>query len=112
MKSEGFGRALRSSTLFGFKNYEMRQMRHYKDVFPKRWENKNSGKSGYMPICNNEWRQGICLKLQKGKCRDCSYQKYPPFSFEYAYKIVDECHHIPAKTFSTVINKFNPIEII
>jgi hypothetical protein len=24
------------------------------DVFPARWENKSSGKSGYAPVCSNE----------------------------------------------------------
>ena len=30
------------------------------DVFPRRWQNANSGKSGYSPVCRNEWVRGIC----------------------------------------------------
>src|SRR5262245_57889164 len=25
------------------------------DVFPRRWENPKAGKTGYAPVCNNEW---------------------------------------------------------
>ena len=30
-----------------------------RSVYPKRWENEKSGKSGYSPACENEWRPGI-----------------------------------------------------
>jgi hypothetical protein len=30
------------------------------DVFPTRWENTKSGKSGYAIACGNEWVRGIC----------------------------------------------------
>ncbi len=29
------------------------------DVYPARWENKSSGKSGYAPACANEWVRGV-----------------------------------------------------
>ena len=32
------------------------------DVFPLRWENSKTGRSGYSPACANEWRRGICDK--------------------------------------------------
>jgi len=32
------------------------------DVFPIRWENLKTGKSGYAPACYNEWKPGICQK--------------------------------------------------
>lgn len=32
------------------------------DVFPRRWENPKTGKSGYAPACRNEWLHGICEK--------------------------------------------------
>jgi hypothetical protein len=28
------------------------------DVFPLRWENPRTGKSGYSPACKNEWKKG------------------------------------------------------
>jgi superfamily II DNA or RNA helicase len=44
------------------------------DVYPQRWENK-TGKSGYSPVCANEWVDPICKK-PKVKCTDCSHQKF------------------------------------
>jgi hypothetical protein len=32
------------------------------DVFPRRWENQKTGKSGYSPVCRNEWLRGVCGK--------------------------------------------------
>ena len=32
------------------------------EVFPVRWENRNTGKSGYAPACANEWVRGVCGK--------------------------------------------------
>ena len=32
------------------------------DVFARRWYSNKSSKSGYQPVCNNEWRVGICEK--------------------------------------------------
>jgi hypothetical protein len=34
------------------------------DVFPQRWENPKTGKSGYAPACGNEWKRGLCGKPQ------------------------------------------------
>ena len=41
------------------------------DIFPKRYENTKSGKSGYTPNCENEWVNGICKKPDT-KCIDCA----------------------------------------
>lgn len=40
------------------------------DVFAKRWYSKNSGKSGYQPVCLNEWNRQLCDK-RKYKCAEC-----------------------------------------
>ena len=40
------------------------------DVFAKRWENRRTGKSGYAPVCANEWKPGICGKPRIG-CGTC-----------------------------------------
>jgi superfamily II DNA or RNA helicase len=45
------------------------------DVYPQRWENKKTGKSGYSPACANEWVDPICKK-PKVKCTDCSHQNF------------------------------------
>lgn len=47
------------------------------DVFSLRWENDN-GKSGYAPVCINEWKP-ICAK-PGGKCSSCLFRKFKPLS--------------------------------
>ena len=37
-------------------------LRSREDIFPKRWENNKTGKSGYAPVCDNEWVKPICQK--------------------------------------------------
>jgi hypothetical protein len=44
------------------------------DVFPVRWDNPKSGRSGYAPACANEWVRSVCGKPQV-KCGDCPNQK-------------------------------------
>lgn len=48
------------------------------EVFPRRWENLRSGKSGYSPACRNEWVRGVCGKPQV-KCGECPNQAFVPF---------------------------------
>lgn len=45
------------------------------DVFPVRWENTKTGRSGYAPACANEWVRGVCNKPQI-KCGDCTNQAF------------------------------------
>jgi hypothetical protein len=47
------------------------------DVFPVRWENRKTGRSGYAPACANEWAKGLCGK-PKVKCGDCPHQAFIP----------------------------------
>jgi hypothetical protein len=49
------------------------------DVFPLRWENRNTGKSGYSPACANEWVRGVCGKPQI-RCGECPNQAFLPVS--------------------------------
>ncbi len=49
------------------------------DVYPRRFENKKSGKSGYVFVCGNEWVRGICEK-PKIKCSDCKHRRLVPIS--------------------------------
>src|SRR2546422_1221962 len=51
------------------------------DVYPRRFENRKTGKAGYAPACANEWIRGVCEK-PRIKCVDC-----PNRSF---YQITDE----------------------
>jgi hypothetical protein len=45
------------------------------DVYPRRWENARSGKSGYSPHCANEWLRGVCEE-PKVKCGECRSQAF------------------------------------
>jgi hypothetical protein len=52
-----------------------RLFRGRSDVFPIRWENRTTGRSGYAPACGNEWQPGICGK-PKVKCSACPNQAF------------------------------------
>ena len=52
-----------------------RLFRGRSDVFPIRWENRRTGRSGYAPACANEWQRGICEK-PKIKCSACPNQAF------------------------------------
>ena len=38
-----------------------------KDVFAVYWEKADKSVNGYMPVCLNEWKTGICLKFERKK---------------------------------------------
>ncbi|MCR5150397.1 MAG: DEAD/DEAH box helicase family protein [Clostridiales bacterium] len=44
------------------------------DVFARRWRSITSGKSGYQPVCGNEWDGQLCDK-KKYKCSACPNRK-------------------------------------
>ena len=51
------------------------------DVYARRFESRTTGKSGYQPDCENEWRPGICQK-PKIKCSQCDQRRFIPLSDE------------------------------
>ncbi len=51
------------------------------DVYPVRWENLNTGRSGYAPACANEWKPGLCAKPAI-KCTACPNQAFLPIKDE------------------------------
>lgn len=55
------------------------------DVFAKRWYSKASGKSGYQPVCLNEWNHQFCNK-KKYKCAQCPNRKFKSLEYEDVYK--------------------------
>lgn len=55
------------------------------DVFPRRWENPKTGKTGYAPACRNEWVRGICEK-PRIKCTDCWNQAFVPMTDDVVRK--------------------------
>ena len=54
------------------------------DVFAKRWFSQTIGKSGYQPVCVNEWRRGFCDK-KKFKCVDCPNRSFAPLGYTDIY---------------------------
>jgi hypothetical protein len=51
------------------------------DVYPRRFESRKTGKSGYAPACANEWVKGICEK-PKIKCAECPHRRFLPVTDE------------------------------
>jgi hypothetical protein len=51
------------------------------DVFPRRFESKKTGKSGYQPVCRNEWIKPVCQK-PKIKCGECENRNFVSLSDE------------------------------
>ena len=49
------------------------------DVFARRWYSEKTGKSGYQPVCGNEWAVGICDK-RKYKCSICPNRSLLPLT--------------------------------
>jgi hypothetical protein len=47
------------------------------DVYPRRFESRKTGKSGYAPACGNEWVRGICEK-PRVKCAGCLHRRFLP----------------------------------
>ena len=51
------------------------------DVYPKRFESRKTGKSGYQPACLNEWARDVCRK-PKVKCAACPHRRFVPVTDE------------------------------
>lgn len=47
------------------------------DVYPRRFESRRTGKSGYSPACANEWTPGLCDK-RAIKCAECPNRSFLP----------------------------------
>jgi hypothetical protein len=45
------------------------------DVYPRRFESRKTGRSGYAPACANEWIKGVCEK-PRIKCADCPNRRF------------------------------------
>lgn len=55
------------------------------DVFARRWYSRTSGKSGYQPVCRNEWDRQLCDK-KKYKCAECPNRLFKPLVYEDIYR--------------------------
>jgi superfamily II DNA or RNA helicase len=51
------------------------------EVYPRRFESKKTGKSGYQPVCRNEWMRTVCQK-PKIKCGNCESRDFVAVSDE------------------------------
>ncbi len=51
------------------------------DLYAKRYYSVKTGKSGYTPVCKNEWAAGICDK-KAHKCPECPNRAFQPLSTE------------------------------
>ncbi len=56
------------------------------EVYPRRFESRKTGRSGYQPACGNEWVRGVCEK-PRIKCSACPNQCFLPITDE-----VVRCH--------------------
>lgn len=54
------------------------------DVYPRRFQNKKTQKSGYAPACKNEWVRNICQKPHI-KCLDCQQRRFISVDDEVVY---------------------------
>ena len=55
------------------------------DIFARRWYSRTSGKSGYQPVCRNEWDRRLCDK-KKYKCTECPNRSFKPLEYEDIYR--------------------------
>lgn len=52
------------------------------DLYAKRWTSSKTGKSGYSPVCKNEFNTYKCDK-PRVKCRECPYRELLPVNSNF-----------------------------
>lgn len=55
------------------------------DVYARRWVSRKSGRSGYSPVCGNEWIPGVCER-PKVKCAVCPNRHLLPLAKDAIYR--------------------------
>ncbi len=55
--------------------------RRREEVYPRRFESRKTGKSGYSPVCANEWVRDICNKREV-QCAKCPNRRFLPVTDE------------------------------
>lgn len=55
------------------------------DVYSKRWTSNKTGKSGYSPVCKNEYNTYKCDK-PRVKCNECAYRELVPLTEDIVLK--------------------------
>lgn len=51
------------------------------ELYARKYYSTKTGKSGYTPVCKNEWAQGLCDK-RKYKCADCPNRAFVSLNYE------------------------------
>ena len=49
------------------------------DVYARRYHSTTTGKTGYTPVCKNEWVHGLCDK-KKYRCAECPNREFRPLT--------------------------------
>ena len=49
------------------------------DVYAHRYHSTTTGKTGYTPVCKNEWVHGLCDK-KKYRCAECPNREFRPLT--------------------------------
>lgn len=60
------------------------------DVFARRWHSRDGSKSGYQPVCVNEWNPQLCNK-KAHPCAECPNRQFSSISY------VDYYRHLEGK---------------
>jgi superfamily II DNA or RNA helicase/very-short-patch-repair endonuclease len=55
------------------------------DVYPRRFESRSTGRSGYAPACGNEWVRGVCEKPRVA-CAVCAHRRFLPVTDEIIHR--------------------------
>ncbi|MGL5937665.1 MAG: TOTE conflict system archaeo-eukaryotic primase domain-containing protein, partial [Phocaeicola sp.] len=55
------------------------------DVYARRWYSRTSGKSGYQPVCLNEWNPQLCNK-KRFKCTECPNRQFKAITHDDLYR--------------------------
>ena len=55
------------------------------DAYPRRFESRSSRKSGYSPVCANEWVTGVCEK-PRVKCATCQHRQFLPVTDDVIHR--------------------------
>jgi superfamily II DNA or RNA helicase len=71
----------RNSPLSARLNLFRSLFRGREDVYPRRFQSVKTGKSGYQPVCANEWIRGLCDK-GRVRCAECRNRRFVPLSDE------------------------------
>ncbi|MDM8551682.1 DUF413 domain-containing protein, partial [Desulfobacterales bacterium HSG2] len=94
------------------------------DIVPKYWTSRKTGKSGYSPLCKNEWRP-VCQKGTRirGACSICKKKEHIPLSDSLVYDhftgkhvlgvyplLTDNTCHFVAADFDNHTGNRNPLD--